>query len=351
MRLLALLVAQSVVCEAFRRPSGLGLWKLVSRRLHGPGGRQAAHLPRGRGPLGALGVHGPSVHLASDLLSNPFSHSLNSRLTSPSIFDLGFGGPNFGDMDFGLLHRIRPSAEWQPLESVTHTVEITEENGERKRREYVTRCRDGKCTTEEVHADGTTSVLEAEGPAAVEQGPSPDAERKPSAGRAQATEAASFQRPAAWAGEGAQGPGVAAASSHGGSVDAGRAVDAADEVTTAAQDAEPWRSGEAGAEDAEVAQGEGEAAGAPGSSGVGVDAVDEATTAAKDYVAAPSAQEGSTEGSAPPRTVESVTRTIFIKEVDGRRETTEIVERCRDGKCTREVRRSGGEDAGEAIEG
>jgi len=37
---------------------------------------------------------------------------------------------------------------------------------------------------------------------------------------------------------------------------------------------------------------------------------------------------------------ESVVRTIVIKEVNGRREELEVIERCRDGKCSKEVRRT-----------
>jgi len=40
-----------------------------------------------------------------------------------------------------------------------------------------------------------------------------------------------------------------------------------------------------------------------------------------------------------PAAFDSVVRTVVIKEVNGRREETETIERCRDGKCIKEVRR------------
>jgi len=39
---------------------------------------------------------------------------------------------------------------------------------------------------------------------------------------------------------------------------------------------------------------------------------------------------------------QSVTRTIISRDVDGKREEVEVIERCQNGKCEREVRRSGG---------
>jgi len=286
-----------------------------------PGEAAASASDGAQGPgvaAGALGerregVPAPSEHrLARDLLPSPLSRAMHSMLASPSIFDMGFGDMGFGGLD--RLWSMTPSAEWRPVDGITRTIEITEKDGERRRREYVTRCRDGKCTTEEVHADGTASVLEAGRRSVVEQGPSPDANaaagaRAAQAEAADATEPASSQRPVAEDASASEGPSVATASPRrsGGSV--GRAVEASRKEAGDAA-----KVGEARATDAAQPR-------------------------------------SSAEASAGPRSAESVTRTIVIKEVDGRRETTEIVERCRDGKCTREVRRSDGEDVGGAIEG
>jgi len=280
-----------------------------------PGEAAASASDGAQGPgvaAGALGerregVPAPSEHrLARDLLPSPLSRAMHSMLASPSIFDMGFGDMGFGGLD--RLWPVTPLAEWQPVDGITRTIEITEKDGERRRREYVTRCRDGKCTTEEVHADGTASVLEAGRRSVVEQGPTPDAAAGARAAQAERAEPASSQRPVAEDASASEGPSVATASPRrsGGSV--GRAVEASRKEAADAKD------GEARAADAAQPR-------------------------------------SSAEASAGPRSAESVTRTIVIKEVDGRRETTEIVERCRDGKCTREVRRSDGQDVGGAIEG
>jgi len=42
---------------------------------------------------------------------------------------------------------------------------------------------------------------------------------------------------------------------------------------------------------------------------------------------------------------ESIVRSIVIRDVDGKRERVETIERCQNGKCEKEVRRSYGVDS------
>lgn len=296
------------------------------------------------------------------------------------------------------------------VDSVTRTVEVREENGQRRRKEVITRCHNGECATQVIHDDedktpGAIAEAAAVGaPSAVaEAGASGEA---PGAGVVEEASASATRRAAPMAdvaGGGAPAFGrrpstgprrgiiedaerAAAAAKLHAQASVEKAADDIDSVlhtvadTVSAVHAVADRAAAAAARRHAEANGErtaekaadGVAEADPQSERATFDGVlhtvadtVSAAHAIADRVAAAAAKRHAqangektdarpeappddlAKTAAPqvpsaesePAAFDSVVRTVVIKEVNGRREETETIERCRDGKCTKEVRR------------
>mmetsp|Transcript_118189 Transcript_118189/g.232028 ORF Transcript_118189/g.232028 Transcript_118189/m.232028 type:complete len:206 (-) Transcript_118189:231-848(-) len=157
-------------------------------------------------------------------------------------------------------------------ESVTRRLQIREEDGKREEREEVTRCRDGKCTTEVIRGG---DEKEAKGRGDVEA-PSKRRLSFESISRA-------FQ---------------------------GGKEDDSQQQQQQRQQQGFWKRG--------------------------LTRQDQASKAQRGEVGDPSKQQVYSQ---------SVTRTIISRDVDGKREEVETIERCENGKCEKEERRSDGAGA------
>jgi len=249
------------------------------------------------------------------------------------------------------------------MNSVRRTVQITEKNGQRQRKELITRCHNGKCTTEVIEGDPdeeTTKAMEG------------DAEKETSKaldGKAAGVESVSS----------ATGASAAKAADRPAEVKRGTKTDAVNGLSSGATGDSPTPVGVEGVEAAAAVakppmHQEPEAAATPKAAPegkstrpFGVAGKDPAAGAGEaggearhrqDDVPATRMEEAEgakpaderqggvmAEGGEKPSSKlselpESVVRTVVIKEANGRREEMEIIERCRDGICSKEVRRT-----------